>query len=272
MAEWVTLLLLVPVIVVPAVLLFGFSGCNLIFGIKETILQGPTLDVVDARSGTIVQLAWHGNSVAEHYAILRINQDNPNDPDPNNNNPFSVTGFAFKDSGLIPKTNYTYQVASRNSGEDQSFSLPPVPVQTLSFQRVFTGNVGGDAGDWEGYCLVMRIEPAELLANGAQVIITLLGSSATSASIDRIYISEGVTTGQLYDSATTPTKVYDVTSAGTPRTIGKSEVVPLDPVSYPLDRTKPLLVAFDFTGPTPVSRVSIATPMPGVTAFFKAST
>lgn len=36
MIEWVVLVLLVPVILIPVVLLFGFAGCNWFFGLEET--------------------------------------------------------------------------------------------------------------------------------------------------------------------------------------------------------------------------------------------
>jgi hypothetical protein len=271
MVEWLTLLLLVPAIVLPVVLLVGFAGCNQVFGLKEVEVVGPTFDVVEAKSGTIVQLTWHSYVSGQNFVLQRFNQTNPNDP---TNGSFAVTGFTFQDTNLTPATTYEYQVASRNSGDDQSFSTPPVPVQTLPFQQAFAGAVGGDDEDWEGHCLVQRIEPSRLLRSGTQVIITLLGSSSFSASIDRIYISQGFPPpGQPYDCVNTPIKVYDIADTQMPLTVNAGETVPLGQVNFILDQTKPLLIAFDFTAPPSTSGISFVPVSDGsATAYYNAAT
>jgi hypothetical protein len=44
MIEWLALILLIPLILVPIVLLFGFAGCNTIFGLEPTISVVPTFE------------------------------------------------------------------------------------------------------------------------------------------------------------------------------------------------------------------------------------
>jgi hypothetical protein len=271
MVEWLTLMLLVPAIVLPVVLLIGFAGCNQVFGVKDTVIIGPTFDVVEAKSGTVVQLTWVSGSSGQNYALQRFNQTNPNDP---TNGSFPVTGFSFLDTNLTPATTYEYQVAGRNSDQAQDFSTPPTPVQTLPFQQAFVGAVGGDDVDWEGHCLVQRIEPSRLLRSGTQVIITLRGSDSFSASIDRIYISQGFPPpGQPYDCVNTPIKVYDIADTHMPLTVNAGETAPLGPVNFTLDQTKPLLIAFDFTAPPSTSGISSVPVSDGsATAYYSAGT
>jgi hypothetical protein len=44
MIEWLALILLIPLILVPIVLLFGFAGCNEVFGLEPTILVVNTFE------------------------------------------------------------------------------------------------------------------------------------------------------------------------------------------------------------------------------------
>jgi hypothetical protein len=88
-------------------------------------------------------------------------------------------------------------------------------------------------GNWQGWTLVQRIEPARLTRSGTQVRITLQASSAagaTGASIDRIYISQPSSApgAHPYDSAADLAKIYDGMDAGVPlvRAVGDSTPVP----------------------------------------------
>jgi hypothetical protein len=61
MNEWVTLVLLIPAIVVPIVLLFGFAGCDLVFP-----LNPPTFE--KAFEATLIENRGHANECL----VLRI--------------------------------------------------------------------------------------------------------------------------------------------------------------------------------------------------------
>src|SRR5262249_22949882 len=56
MADWLILLLLVPTIVTPVVLLFGFSGCG--FQGAAVPLPEPTIDSATGTSFNTISVAW----------------------------------------------------------------------------------------------------------------------------------------------------------------------------------------------------------------------
>jgi hypothetical protein len=161
MAEWLILLLVVPAIVVPTVLLVGFTGCDF-----------------------------------EHGA-----------------------------APALPDTTFA-----------QPLDPGPSPYQ----------------GDWEGWCLIQRIEAARLSHSGTQVRLTLRASPESGASIDRIYISQGPDpgSGDPYDALADLTEIYDRGSGG-PFVLPKGEAQSIPPsprmVSYNLDHERPLLIAVDFS-------------------------
>ena len=84
--------------------------------------------------------------------------------------------------------------------------------------------------------------------------ITLQASSATGASIDRIYISQPSSApgAHPYDSAADLTKIYDIMDTGVPLVMAAGEITTVPAVNqtgvnYNLDPRKPLLIAVDFT-------------------------
>jgi hypothetical protein len=68
MAEWLILLLLVPAIVVPVVLLVGFTGCTFVPNIGV-----PTIVFADALSDSSIAVKWYGNF--DIFQLERINPD-----------------------------------------------------------------------------------------------------------------------------------------------------------------------------------------------------
>jgi hypothetical protein len=122
-----------------------------------------------------------------------------------------------------------------------------------------------DSAGWEGYCLVQRIEPVRLSRSGTRVKLTLRASSVSSASIDRIYISQADPAGEPFDSAGDLTEVTSV-----PFVIPAGTEVTLAPVNYRFDETKPLLIAVDFSAaPGSTIRVNDAVPPAQASAYYK---
>jgi hypothetical protein len=122
-----------------------------------------------------------------------------------------------------------------------SATTQPQPLFQPTFQETLTSDDDGR----QGYTLVQRIEPTRLTTSGTQVIITLQASSTSDVSIDRIYILQPAPPAQgvkPYDSAG-----FDLTAVSVaPLTVPANTVRTLPPVSYNLDHTQPLLIAFDF--------------------------
>src|SRR4051794_8523228 len=99
--QWLTLLFLVPAILVPVVLLFGFSGCAQLAGI-----DGPTEDPppppptpptnlsAKAISATSIKLTWVAGDI--NVNTFEVKRDS--------GPPTPVTGLTFTDSGLIEGT------------------------------------------------------------------------------------------------------------------------------------------------------------------------
>src|SRR5262245_22202343 len=113
------------------------------------------------------------------------------------------------------------------------------------FFETFSQTLTEDSTDWQGYCLVQRIEPVRLSSSGKRVRLTLRGASTTSgpATIDRISISRPAASGELYASAADLTNVpLPTQTGGGPYVLpaNASQVTP--PVDYyNLDKGQPLL-------------------------------
>jgi hypothetical protein len=297
MAEWLILLLLVPAIVVPAVLLLGFAGCNTVFGVHDTHLK-PPIPVIDSAVGkgvSLITLTWHYDGPAQRFLIDRTKvKDGTKFSFEAPASPFDDAGHnSSADPGLEPGTDYSYVVTARSGDGSLSDPSSPATGTTTSFQTAFdrTGKLVQDGTGWAGFTLVQRIEPAALTASGqppplGQVKITLRTSSTSGASIDRIYISQAdpALGANPYDSlAADLAAVYDPTpfpQAPTPLIVGTNTSLTLprvtDPVViYTVDQTKPLLIAIDFSA-SPASAIAFedaaaATPPDPVQAYYSNS-
>jgi len=142
------------------------------------------------------------------------------------------------------------------------------PVLLVAFQQPlisFSETLIEDSAGWEGFCLVQRIEPVRLSRSGTQVKLTLRASSVSSASIDRIYISQADPAGEPFDSGDDLTAVTSV-----PFVIPAGAKVTLPAVNYNFNRTKPLLIAVDFSdAPASAIRVNLAVPPEQASSYFQ---
>ncbi len=139
---------------------------------------------------------------------------------------------------LIPAIVIPVVLALGFAGCDIFFPLN----DPASFQPTFTSTLTNDQGQ-QGRCIVQRIEPVRLLRSGTQVRITVQTSMAGNLVIDRLFISQAADVGDPYDSA------GDLTLVASTVFVAAGTSVTLPPVDYVLDRTKPLLVAFDIGSP-----------------------
>jgi hypothetical protein len=254
MAEWLSLLLLIPAIIVPVVLLAGFAACDRVFGLQSFPIPPPVIDSATAKDSTTITLTWHWSETAQKYQFERT------DPGGNVTN-FDVPAPAtsIDDTGLAPGTTFRYRVRGYDTSGDPTDWSTPVNGTTLT--SAYAKTLTADSINWQGYTLVQRIESAQLIATGPHVRISVQAGSARAASIDRISVSQVASGGKPYDSAPDLTLVYDLAAnQNQPFVVpaGMTQALPI--VAYSLNRFQALLIAVDFSA-TPPSDVA-TTPVP----------
>jgi hypothetical protein len=252
MAEWLILLLLVPAIVAPIVLVFAFAGC----GFQAGVTPEPTIDSATGTSFNTISVAWGINGSAS-VTFQRTNLNSTvTDLGVQSANPFTDTVPAPSDS---PSLVYQYQA-------DNALDSPPVwstAVSGKTFELTFDGmlNPTIEGTGAEGRTQVQRIEPAyPLTKSSTQVQILLQADAVSGASIDAIYISQGLNPpSEAWQPAADLTQVplpaqpFIIPPGGS--------VVALAPVAYTLDNSKPLLIAVDYSA-SPASGVKASNPLP----------
>jgi hypothetical protein len=268
MAEWLTLLLLFPAIVVPVALLVGFAGCDRVFGLTEVSPPPLIIDSATGKDGTTITLIWHSGGTPQSYQFERT------DPVGNIAN-FDAPAPAapFDDTGLAPATSYRYRVRAIDTSGDPTDWSAPVTGTTLPFASTYAKTLTEDGSGWEGYTLVQRIEAIHLSATGPHVRISVQASSVSDASIDRIYISQADSTGNPYDSAADLTLVYDsAANQQQPFVVLADTKRELPIVAYTINKFQALLIAVDFAA-APASGVEYASSVQTseATAYFLAT-
>jgi hypothetical protein len=245
MAEWALLLLLVPTVVIPVVLLLGFAGCDVVFG-----LHRPTTIVsAVATSRSSIAIEWivdETDTDSVRLEVIELPAETALPAIDNPTSPFEVTG-------LQPGTVYRLRVLAFDDGDTDASD--PVFVQTMSVAFTTVGDgAPGDQPNQGGRCVVQRIEPGRLAASGSRVLIFLRGPSSGLASISRIFISQVAATGDPYDSAGDLTRVvHSDTLPDQPLVLNGAGEVGLPIVDYGFDMTLPVLIAFDLTPGFPSS-------------------
>ncbi len=186
MAEWLILLLLVPVIVAPVVLVLGFAGCR--FNPRQE--SEPTIDATTGTSFNTISVAWGINGSAS-VTFQRTNLDNSvTDLGVQPTSPFTDTVPTPTQSDQNPPLVYQYQA-------DNAADSPPVwsaAVSGKTFELTFDGMLApqNDSGSVaQGVTVVQRIESAyPLTKSGTAVQLLLQASASLGASIDAIFISQ----------------------------------------------------------------------------------
>lgn len=237
--EWLTLILVVPAILVPVVLLWGFAGCSFSVHVPPPP-DAPFNVTATATSTSEITVTWENSNVdAVTFEIDRTKEgEGPSAPIPS-----AIT--TFNDTGLQAGTTYSYQVRAIKNGSSSAQSDPAVSASTFFFVA-FEATLATDQPGLEGFCLVQRIEAARLLHGGTRVAITLRGSTAGSLTLNNVFMSQPASVGDPYDSAA------DLTPVASAVVVPASTPVRLPEIAYNLDPTRPLLIAFDVSS-TPAS-------------------
>jgi hypothetical protein len=250
MAEWLILLIVVPAIVVPVVMLVGFSGCDVVWSVDEVKKTPPAIESATGKNPSIITLTWKYGYQVQTFQFERTNLPEET------KELFYAPSSPHDDVGRSPGTTYSYRVrAILTDGEEGDWS-EPARGTTPSFEPTFEASLINDEPEWQGYCLVQRLEAVRLSRSGTQIRLTIRASSIGDASIDRIYISQPDAAGDPYDSAGDLKEVHSYVM------VPANTAVTLVPdVDFVLDESKPLLVAVDFS-PVPLSAISYTDTVP----------
>jgi hypothetical protein len=246
--EWLILFLIVPVIVVPVVVLYGYAGCTFHAPLPadpEPPADPTNLRVTDIQADSVT-LEWDYLNPSPDPVTFEIQRDGvalpPSVP--------PLTGTTHTDSGLEPETTYAYRVtAIRSSDNTRSGPSNEVMAATLPWETVFT-TAGippnpGNGDNQANNCIVQRING--LARGGRFVRVTLRGIVNETTVLTAVTVSRAVPAGspQPYNSADAP---KTVTFAGASAvTLLNGEVKTSDKVAYdpPLVQGQDLLVAFN---------------------------
>ena len=148
MAEWLLLVLLVPAIVAPVVLLFGFAGCG--FTGRAVALPVPIINSANGKSRSVIALNWIIDVAASEIEFERrlVTPMGPMGPPVT----FRKTGSPNTqddDENLESGTTYEYKARAVFGGGDTSEQSAPVRGATLAgvtFDSAGAGGTGSGAG------------------------------------------------------------------------------------------------------------------------------
>ena len=254
--EWLVLVLAVPAVLIPVIVIWGFSGCSF----SPVILPDAPTNVSAVGTGvSSIRVTWV-NPDAD-VGSFRIERTKEGESTPT---VLSSPTTTFDDPALEEATTYSYKVSAIRAS-DNEHSVLSLPASGRTFGVAFEATLTTDFGGLEGFCLVQRIEPARLLQStlpgnlqtpGAGVQITLRGSTQADSLLDRIYISRVAPSGDPYDSGA------DLTLVATSVFVGQGQTVDLPPIDYDLDKTQPLLIAFDVSATSGLGKGRFVTGVP----------
>jgi hypothetical protein len=265
--EWLTLLLLVPAVVVPVVLLWGFAGCDWVFKLDEH--EFPEKPVLEATpiSVTQIELTWVKAEPDLEFDIHRSANGGPFEliasvPDP----PFTDPPSFGNPPPLEPGVTYNYQVFAIKGDLSEGSDIVSARPLAFHFDLAATGiNDGGFGGD----CIVQRIGAALLKNWGTVVAIHVRGATDRDLTIGAIHISRvarpgaaGNPTPDQYDSDVDITLV----TPGVLAPINTPVRLILPGVYTIAEQLEDLLIAFDISDVAGQGRIRRA-PLTGATAF-----
>jgi hypothetical protein len=261
--EWLLLCLLVPAVVVPVVLLWGFVGC---VNEPQIELFAPENLVATPVSVSEISLTWdYPGFPPVKFGVHRARDGSPFEL------LATVDGPPFVDptnlpvpTPLGPGITFNYQVFAVSVSDPSYRSEGPnvASARPLAFAADLSVTEQVPPPD---YTFVLRASPSRLHNSGTKVRLTLQGAPGGNVTIHSIYVSRGAPSGDPYDSL----------PAGGPG--GLTQVSPtlvltgdqpraLNFVDYALDPPQDLLVAFDFTAAATQNNIRYD-PSPGVAPY-----
>src|SRR5688572_8015329 len=137
--EWFILLAVIPLIVVPAVVLGGFAGCDKVFGINPLPEVPPTPTNLQVVSKDLDRLSFQWDYPDPAPVPVTFEIQLLEDGSPNAINQTDLTETSVEVTNLTEGTVYFAQVRAVTMDGRESNWEPavPLPVATLSYQTVF---------------------------------------------------------------------------------------------------------------------------------------
>jgi hypothetical protein len=255
MIEWLILLLLFPALVAAVVCLWGFAGCNQVFGLDPThLIVSPPVNFAVASIGVnTIRLTWTGADTDVTYQVERTKEGGaPEDP-----RDVGIVS-SIDDVNLDVGTKYFYRVRAVRGSDGQASDWTS---QENATTWIFDGKLdpalgaGSDQANLEGSCIVTRIPamtpPPNAPGTWPKIIITLRGSTIGPLTIDNFTISLPAD----LNPALPPDQREPWDSLAVPQVIATGIALAANttqpfPVNFLVDGTKDLLIAFDIN-PTP---------------------
>ena len=280
--DWLILIFLVPLVLIPLVFLMGFVGCKFHApaptGGNGTV-QPPSRLTATAVSSSEIDLTWTDNAATSTTAFKIARSENGGpwmDPTSPANPPPTPGAMQqqwkdFEGSSLKPGTPYEYQVfASVADQESDGSNMAPATTFAEAYNVPLTDPDSG----LEGRTIVQRIDGGHITSDGAKVRLTLRGSTVANLVINKVTISQAATVGQPWDSAGVIKEVLfnngqsgvTILANATKANPAVSDVTNLD---FNLAPGQDLLIAFDIS---PTDGSARRATMPGPTQYFKANT
>jgi hypothetical protein len=237
--EWLVLILAAAGVAASVTLLWGFSGCDVVFGLTRETRTPENLAAMPI-STTEISVSWKPDFGYDKVEVERSAEGEAPILLP------KVATANLTDTGLIPETTYFYRARAigpdKTSGWSGYVSATTLPIPPLDLQPSFEAALPLGDGANPGRCLVQRIEGVRLLRSGAYLQLTISGSTNADLIIDRIHVSRASATGKPYDAD------FDLTHVATGIVIPAADpptLMALPPIAYVLDADQPLLIAFD---------------------------
>lgn len=147
MTEWLILVLLVPAVVVPVVLLLGFAGCDVVFGLDRLDEPGPAPVIQSAtgKSLSVITLTWLIDATATDIEFERTEVDATGPVGPPFRFRFPSSPDTRDDPGLKPATTYSYTakaIFTDQEDSDQSAAVLGTTLSPPTFDAAGAGNSG----------------------------------------------------------------------------------------------------------------------------------
>lgn len=172
--QWILLLSLLPLIIVPVVLLFGFAGCGL--DVVGTGLALPPKNLTATAGGTDkINLNWTPDpaSTAPDFIIERSPPGGTFGRIPSGG--FTTKATSFTDGGLSPGTTFIYRVKSTWTGGSESAPSNTATATTVSAGPPPPPPGGGGGG---GGVLAVPVINTHDSGSGNETIITIASQLA----------------------------------------------------------------------------------------------
>jgi hypothetical protein len=184
--DWVILFVGVPAVLLPLVLLFGFTGCS-----AASVCTGDS----DCPIGTVC--ADDGSCVSEGEPVEQVDPDDPNPPPPRPSRPANLAAVAIDDRSVLltwtsnePGATFLIERGHEDGTDFTPLDIPPARVSPA-------GTTDDMSGLLEGVTFLYRVsavvegqtsQPSDI-SSATVLPATPTGFTATAAGINQIILS-----------------------------------------------------------------------------------